>query len=196
MSIEIENEKEWLHRIAQGDSAAFTFIFDRYQHKVFTFCYHILQSEVLAEEVVQEVMLKLWLQGYKAREIMHLDSWLKRVSRNRAIDLLRQQKSDQQRLDVLGTESKEEYLNFTEEHFLLQDARRLLEKGIQALPEQQRKVYEMIEKEDCTAEDVSKSLGLHVSTVHTHLKLARKFLRKFLSNYIELSIILILLKLF
>lgn len=45
---------------AVGDTDAFARIFEHYQPRIFTFCLPILHSEMLAEEVGQEVMLKLW----------------------------------------------------------------------------------------------------------------------------------------
>jgi RNA polymerase sigma-70 factor (ECF subfamily) len=192
---EVNDEKILLQRIALGDSEAFSVIFNRYKNKVLSFCTHILQSNILAEEVLQEVMLKLWLLGYKIEDIDHLDGWLRRVARNRSIDLLRQQKNAQ--LHYLENKNNIDHLsNFTEETVLLRDARRLVEEGIAALPAQQKKVYEMIEKEAHTVEEVSELLGLQVSTVNTHLKLARKSLRNFLSKHIDLIVLLIFFKLF
>ncbi|HMR17992.1 MAG TPA: hypothetical protein PKA53_01720 [Sphingobacterium sp.] len=59
MVVDVDNERMLLNPIAQGNTEAFSVIFNRYQDKIFTFCAHILQSDMLAEEVVQEVIVKL-----------------------------------------------------------------------------------------------------------------------------------------
>ncbi|HET9486740.1 MAG TPA: sigma factor, partial [Chryseosolibacter sp.] len=56
------DEKEDLELLAEGDEYAFARIFDRYRGRVFGVALKFLKSHVLAEEVVQEVFLKVWIR--------------------------------------------------------------------------------------------------------------------------------------
>lgn len=196
MSIKEASNEKLLQKIAYGDELAFTTLYYRHRRKIFTFCYYILQSEQRAEEVVQDVMLKLWVMGEKACEIKNFDSWLRQVSKNRAIDLLRKQEVDNVHTENIRRINSEDSLNYTEEEVLMRDARRLLDEGIANLPEQQRKVYICIEKEGLDVHEVAKLLNIQVSTTHSHLKLARKALKIHLSKYFDLIIVGLILKFF
>ena len=56
---------------------------------------------------------------------------------------------------------------------------------MQMLPSQQKQVYTMIERHEETVDDVAKELGLARGTVKKHLELARKTVRRFISNELE-----------
>src|SRR5690606_42055961 len=86
-----EEEFVFLQKIARGDSEAFARVFHYYHPIIYTFSLPILKSEALAEEVAQEVMVKLWRMGEDVAEIKTLDTFLKVAARNKAIDILRRQ---------------------------------------------------------------------------------------------------------
>ena len=54
----LPNEKELFVRMAEGDQAAFTKIFDHYEPRIYPFVLKITRSELSAEEIVQELFIK------------------------------------------------------------------------------------------------------------------------------------------
>ncbi len=188
-----EEEFLLLQKIAGGDTEAFARIFHHYHPIIYTFSLPILKSETLAEEVVQEVMLKLWRMGERAVGIKALDAFLKVAARNKAIDVLRRQhvrtKKNAEQAAQQGDSG-----NFTEEKVLLQEALSLLAQAVERLPSQQRLVYNLSVNEGVKIEQIADQLKLKPQTVKTHLKLARKNLRIYMSKYADMSIVLILFK--
>lgn len=189
------DEKHLLARTSQRDESAFKIIYDAYQSQVLTFAFKYLKSRQLAEEVTQEVFLKIWNLGAKLNDINDLENFLLTVTRNRAFDALRQLKREVRYIEVIG-ESDDAGENSTEEAILLNDTRQLLERGIDLLPPQQKQVYRLCHQQGLKYEEAAKELGISPQTVHRHMKLALKSLRSFMAKHTDLSILLIILKIF
>lgn len=189
------DDQELLKRVAKGDERAFEIIYYHYSRKIYFFSLRTLQSPILAEEVVQEVMLKLWRMGALLNDINHLERYLKTASRNASLNLLRRQEIERRANDLVGI-SWDEANNETEELLLLNDTRRLLEEAIALLPPQQQEVYRLCHQQGLKYEEVAQKLHLAPTTVATHMKLALRFLRSYLQKHTDVTIMAILFKLF
>ncbi|WP_316816542.1 RNA polymerase sigma-70 factor [Pedobacter nyackensis] len=188
-------EKDLLTKVSVGDQNAFKMICDYYYHKIFTFSVRILHSDLLAEEVVQETMLKLWLLGGDLTKISNLDGYLKKIARNKSIDLLRQKELKYKIDNELGKEWDEGH-NETEEQILLNDTRKILEDGIALLPEQQKLVYQLCHQEGLKYGEVAEQMNLSPLTVQSYMKLALRFLRNYVSKHTDILVLLIIFRLF
>ncbi len=188
-------DHELLERVARGDERAFDLIYHAYSKKVYLFALKTLQSETLAEEVVQEVMLKVWKMGEELLKINSLEAYLRTVSRNISLNVLRRQEVES-RADQLMAVNWTESHNDTEEQVLLNDTRKILNDAINLLPEQQREVYKLCRQQGLKYDEVAQQLNLAPSTVATHMKLALRFLRVYLQKNTDLAVLLIIFKLF
>jgi RNA polymerase sigma-70 factor (family 1) len=189
------DEKNLLARISRRDESAFKIIYDAYQSQVLTFANKYLKSRRLAEEVTQEVFLKLWNFGDKLNAINDLENYILTVTRNRAFDTLRQLKREVRYVQSMEDDD-DAGENITEETILLNDTRQLLERGIDLLPPQQKQVYKLCHQQGLKYEEAAAELGISPQTVHRHMKLALKSLRLFMAKNTDLSILLIILKIF
>lgn len=188
------DERELLHKIADGDALAFKQVYLAYNDKIFKFAFRLLGSREPAREVVQETMLRLWQLGYKLKEIDSLEAYLKTIAKRRAIDLLRQQVQAEKAERQLGIAYQDGHRE-TEENILLRESRRILEEGIQLLPKQQRLVYRLCQQQGLKYEEAAAQLNLSHGTVQTHMKLALKFLREYVLKHSEVAAILVILRL-
>ncbi|SMD17030.1 RNA polymerase sigma factor [Pedobacter nyackensis] len=183
-----------LAKVADGDHQAFRNIYQKYYNKVYTFSIRILHSQLLAEEVVQESMLKLWLMGPGVININNLDSYLKRIARNCAIDLLKRKELELKTDGKLGNTWEESH-NETEEQILLNDVRKILNDGVSLLPQQQKLVYQLCHLEGLKYEEAANRLNLSVLTVQSYMKLALRFLRNYIKAHTDITVLLIIFKL-
>lgn len=188
------NEASLLVRIAAKDQLAFRLIYDRYRKRIYTFLLRFLKSTVLAEEIVQETFLKIWLMGPELQKINHLEPYLLTLSRNKALDLLRRIEREVKN-DRIRTQNWSEGHNDTEEAILLQDTNALLQQGIDKLPPQQKKVYQLCQQQGLKYEEAAVALNLSPLTVKTHMQQALRFLRKYMNDHTDLAMILVILKL-
>ena len=183
-----------LAKVADGDHQAFRDIYQKYHNKVYTFSIRILHSQLLAEEVVQESMLKLWQMGPGVININNLDSYLKRIARNCAIDLLKRKELELKTDGKLGNTWEESH-NDTEEQILLNDIRKILNDGVSLLPQQQKLVYQLCHLEGLKYEEAANRLNLSVLTVQSYMKLALRFLRNYIKAHTDITVLLIIFKL-
>ena len=186
-------ERELLTKIAVRDESAFRTIYDLYHKKIYTFSLRLLKSKQMAEEVVQESFLKIWLMGDSIEKISNIEAYLVTLARNRSLDALRAQ----QRIitaDLANSNRWTEEHNETEESIFLKDTKELLQTGINLLPPQQKLVYQLCHQEGLKYEEVAEKLNLSPLTVKTHMQHALRFLRTYVVKNGDLAIAFLLLK--
>lgn len=181
--------------IAQGDDYAFTLLYNKFYPLVFGFARHLLKSDELAIDIVQESMLHIWQLGPKLESVNNLESYLKTFTKRRVIDILRHRAVEQKADKFLGTQWNEGH-NDTEESILLNESRKILQDGLLVLPPQQRLVYELCHQDGLKYEEAAQRMGISAGTVKTHLKLAMRSLREHVKKHTDVVAILILLKIF
>ena len=185
------DEKDLLSKIALKDEVAFRIIFDRYQRRIYTFSLKLLKSNDLAEEIVQESFLKLWLVGESLNKISNLEGYLVMIARNRIIDQIRLNEQ-QTRLITKHEQRWAEEHNETEEQILLRDARSLIDQTLQSLPRQQRQVYQLCHLEGLKYEEAAERLHISPLTVKSHMQQALRTLRERLGPHTDLAVIVII----
>lgn len=191
----LPEESELLFRVAQGNEDAFKILYDHYRILVYSRALYLLKSDLLAEEVLQEVMLKLWQTAGRLTEDSNMAAYLTTLTRNRSFQLLRRKVLEAKTDTELGRGWTEQD-NGTEEEILLADTRKLLSDGIALLPPQQKMVYELCHIDGLKYEEAAQKMNLSVETIRSYMKLALRFLRAYLKTHTDLTVILILFKLF
>ena len=189
----LHNERELLAEIAEGNEHAFKIIYNSYRKLVYSSALRLLKADYLAEEVLQEVFLKIWTLKEKLLQIRHLESYLTTLTRNRSLNVLRRIALENSTEKELAIDWAEEH-NETEERILLDDFHRILNAGIAELPAKQRQVYQLCYQEGYKYEQVADQLNISPLTVKTHMQHALKFLRVYVRTHSDLAVMLIILK--
>lgn len=185
-------EHIWVVRLKQGSRSAFNALYELYAPRLFLFCYKYCKSREDAEEIVQDVFVKLWQNKKAITNNETLKYWLYKVARNKLINLYRLRINspvfeeyvaicNQQRLAESRTEERLEYDDFCK---LLKDAE-------QHLSVTQQKVFNLSRFEQLSIDEISEKLSLSTQTVKNQLTLALQVLRKHLQEYCCLLIFFI-----
>ncbi len=91
MSVQkVMDESSLLNAVAAGDEKAFSEIFHLYRNKVYTIAYRLTVSVPVAEEILLDVFLQVWMKREELTAVVHFRAWLFTITRNRAISMLRQ----------------------------------------------------------------------------------------------------------
>jgi RNA polymerase sigma-70 factor (family 1) len=188
------SEGELLAKIAEGNQRAFKVIYETYYRKIFIYAVRYVKSDLDAEEIIQEIFLKLWLRDSAALPINNLDGYFQTLVRNRSLDMLRR-KVLEDHADLDNVVNWQEAHNDTEELIILKDTKKILDEGITLLTPQQRQVYKLCHQDGLKYEEAAKELNLSISTVHSHMKLALKFLRGYLQQHTDIAALIVILKL-
>ena len=148
--------------------------------KLYRYALRILGNQMAAEDVVQEVFIKVWKKREEVKEIENKEAWAMTVTRNLALDKLRKKKYRHEPV---------------EEHYALKDAgmdpaERVqsndimirIKKAINALPDDQRQVVHLRDVEGYKYKEIADITGLTIEKVKVYLHRARIVLRKQLAN--------------
>ena len=169
------NEKELLVLIQKGNEAAFTRFFHHHRDRVYSVAVKIAGSSLLAEEIVQDVFLVIWLKRSDLDKIENLTAYLYTVVQNAVYKSLKRIARQQKNLlhsvgdSILSDTGPETWL-------IEKEYRTVLQKGIDELPNQQREVYKLIREKGLKRKEVADLLHLQPDTVKFHLSKAVKSL--------------------
>lgn len=149
-----------------------------HQGRVYSIALNFFHNSALAEEVAQEVFLKLY-ENHRAVETgSHCVAWLRRSTVHRCIDTLRRASFQQ---EVQVDELPEIPVDVAETDPLLQKGLRRL---IASLPEKPRSVLVLRFGEDMDAEEIGKMLQMPVRTVWSHLQRGIAMIREKAARYV------------
>lgn len=187
------------HKIIQGlkqdDPSIMKWLFDLYYTSLCSYAKRYTNSLVAAEEVVSDVMFKIWQNRSSGYHPDTLREYLFTVTRNTALNYLKQQQTRYSLLENWSEQLRHELINETPLDKLLEkEIQRRFEEMIQALPEQSRKVFLLSREENLSYEEIALKLGISVNTVKYHMKTALQKLRAGLKDLLFLIIFLHLLK--
>lgn len=190
-----KEEHELLTQIASGNERAFDVLYHRYSKKVYAFALRILRSEVLAEEVTQETLLKLWLLGDGTANISNLSAYMRTAARNASLNLLRRQELERRAELLLSVEQQEAHHD-TEERVLLNEVKDILEDAVKLLPPQQQEAFRLCHLQGMSYKEAAVVMELAPQTVAVHIKLALRFVRAYMRKATDILALLVLFRLF
>lgn len=190
--ISLNNESKLLALIAEGNESAFETLFLAYHNQLGSFVYHLTTSRVIAEEIVQEVFIEIWVKRHQLTHIGSFKNYVFILTKNRALNALRKIANEKLKHDVWGQHAVV-YEDAVGMENVMNDYNSMLDEAITKLPPQQQKVFRMSKIECLKQEEIAKILNLSPETVKKHMKLALRFLRSYLSTNIDVPIVLILL---
>lgn len=148
---------------------AFERLVPAYRRRVFGLAYSILRDRTAAEDLAQEVFVKLWrtLPRYDGRA--KLSTWIYAITRNAAVSALRSRRRSLSLSDPAVLEQVERLPADagTAEHEIT------LRRHVEALPENQRQAVTLYYLDERSVEEVAEMMGAPVNTVKTHLHRAR-----------------------
>lgn len=181
------NESDLIRLLAQGNEQAFRKMFDGYSNKLFNYAFRITDNEELAEEIIMDTFLKIWINRADLTSINRFDSYLYTIVRNRAFNAIKRRAHEAVILKDLSL-SKSEYEDCTEETVIYNDYRHLLHQAVNQLPPQQRLVYTLSREEGLKYDEIALQTNLSKNTVKAHLKKAVSTLRIVFTNYMVFTI--------
>lgn len=171
----MNNEKECLKRISENDKEAFSTLFRYYYPKTVTFISGIIKDLKIAEDLSQDIFLKVWLTRDVLAEIENFGSWLYVLSRNAALMHLCKRKPSTTigDFEMLVDQFIEEQCSV---NFEKDEIRRIVDN----MPPRRREIFICSRKYGMSNAEIAKSLGVSKKTVENHLNLALNQIRKVL----------------
>jgi RNA polymerase sigma-70 factor (ECF subfamily) len=171
------NERALFLSISEGDEGAFTTCYSEYGRMMMPFLTRLVGSRDSAEEIVQEVFLKVWLHRDRLAEVENPKGWLFRVAANAGRNWLKKKMIIESHLLAHRQQSELPH-QFIPERLDLKTVTMLVNQTIQSFPPQRRKIYQMSREEGLKPAEIAARLDLSVSTVKNTLLSALKAIRE------------------
>lgn len=156
----------------------FILLFDTYKHRVHGYIQHITGDFHVAEELTQEVFIRLWKKRDKFPAIENKDKYIFRMAHNASMDWFQKMALDarlaaevKRRLKVVD--------NNVDDHVKLKEAQALLEKALDTLSPKRREVFELSRKKGLKLQEIADQMGISFHTANHHLVAALQQIRSY-----------------
>jgi RNA polymerase sigma-70 factor, ECF subfamily len=182
-------DEQLVSRIAGGDASALEQLYDRYVRQCFGLAMRLLGGDApLAEEVVQEVFLKVWSRPTSySPEKGHFISWLLSLVHHRCIDELRRRSRTEVALEAPETgsvlDTAPDPAPNPGERVVLEEQRRSVRQALAAIPPEQRQLLELAYYRGLSQSEIAARVGQPLGTVKTRMRSGLRHLRSLLEEY-------------
>ena len=178
------SETEIIERIKAGDTKIFEALFREYYYSLCRFTAGLIKSSSVAEDLVQDIFVKVWENRTKLSISGSLKTYLYRASRNQALNYLKHLKIVNNWIEVSG----KDILKISpdpEKEFLKKELFSSVNNAIKKLPERCRIIFILQRKEGLTYKEISEVLNISINTVETQMGRALKKMRKIMFPYLS-----------
>jgi RNA polymerase sigma-70 factor (family 1) len=174
-------EKELLNLISQDDVVAFKGIYDFFWHKMYLTALKKTQSAEVAEELVQEILSKLW-ERRQIVVIENLETYLFTALKYAVISHVRTTIKARYNEDI--TNHTDTFKIYAEENpHNTWDLQTALDNALKALPDKTRLIFEMSRYEEIPHREIANQLDISEKAVEYHITQALKLLRVQLKDF-------------
>lgn len=184
------NQSELIKRIKEGDITSFHKIVEMYKKKVYYIAYDICDDHHEAEDISQEVFIKVFRFINTFRSDARFSTWIFQITVNTAIDTIRRYKKKQffmetAQMDSMPPDSSATGASVTcpESQTLRHLLRQRLMQALPGLSRMERTVFVMRYFNEFKPIEIADMLGISINSIKTMLLRAKKKLRKKLAPY-------------
>jgi RNA polymerase sigma-70 factor (ECF subfamily) len=163
----------------QTQELGFKLLLNKYQQKIYWHIRRIVIEHEDADDVVQDVFIKVWKNLASFRQDSQLYTWLYRIATNESITFLNKKKTKFNSSFEELSEKLSESLN-DDNYFTGDQIQKKLQKALLILPEKQRLVFNMRYYDDLKFQEISDILGTSVGALKASYHLAVKKIEQFL----------------
>ncbi len=175
------DEIELIEQLISGCEQSFEKIYIHYSKRLYGNLFKLVKSDKDAQEILQEVFMKLWKTRQNLNTEKSFQSYLFKIAENKVYDFFRQAARDKKRATHLIAVATTGYVHI-EEMILHKENATLLEKAIGSLPPQRQQIFRLCKLEDKSYKEVGELLGISVSTISDHIVKATKAIKAYFIN--------------
>jgi len=181
------DDKELIRKVAQKDLRAFQKLYERHHSLVFNTCCRLLGDIQQAEDISQEVFLRIYRSASSFRQTSKVSTWIYRIAVNLSLNIIRRNKKFRW-WKSLGSFLEEEqgkgkllfvsYPDEPEKAWQKREAEAVLKRAVDSLPEKQRVAFVLHKYEALSSQEISEILGISSNAVEVRIHRAKRNLQK------------------
>jgi RNA polymerase sigma-70 factor (ECF subfamily) len=183
-------DQYYINATIAGDVQAFAALVDRYKHMVYTLAMKIVKHTEEAEEISQDVFLKVFQVLNTFKGDSKFSTWLYKIAYYRSLDYIKKQK---RQLNTSSIDSEIEFhlpsIEGVLDQFEVQERKQAIKRAIDKLPEADAVVITLHYFEELSLKEIAEVMNMEANTVKVRLFRSRKRLAVILKNEIEPEIL-------
>lgn len=175
-----QSDRELVERVASGDRAAVRLLFMRHHARIYRFVVRQTGSDMMADDIANEVFLELWRQAPAFEGRSEVSTWLLGIARFKALSALRKRKEEW--IDDDDAAAVPDTADTPEVAVMKEDKAAALRRMVNALSEEHRTVIDLAYYHAKSVVEIGEILSIPVATVKTRMFYARKKLGEALQS--------------
>ncbi len=182
----MQDEKDIIEKLQQGDEPAFKHVFDSYKDRIFNTILYLVQSNTEAEDLTQEVFVDVFLSIENFNAQSKLYTWIYRIAVNKALNYIRFKKAKKRfgtLLSIFHLSPADEIPDFIHPGILLENKElsESLHQAIDKLPDKQKTAFILRQLEDLSYAEIAEVMQTTIPSVESLLFRAKQNLQKYLT---------------
>ncbi|MCX6218541.1 RNA polymerase sigma-70 factor [Spirosoma sp.] len=170
------NESLLLAQLSAGDEKAFGKLYAFYHPSICRFIIRYIESADVANDICQEVFIKIWEDRHKLLDIKSFSAYLFAVTRNHTFNFLRRA-AVENRIKTYVSSNYCLSKNDTEESLQLKEYQQFLQTTLDTLPPQSRTVFRLCRQQEKSYEEAAQILGISSNAIKKHMVKSMKVIR-------------------
>ena len=181
-----QNIKKLLKKISfEEDERSFKHLFDLFAGRLYQFSFSFVKSKSVAEEVVSDVFLKVWINRTELVNIQNIKAYLFKSTYNTSLNYLDEMK----RKNAVSLDDLEVDLGVDlicpETELINKELKSIIEQSIEDLPPRCKMIYKLAKVEQMKYKDIGELLDISVKTINHQLSIALKKIGETIKSYLN-----------
>lgn len=172
------SEADWILALKEGNLWAFNELFERYGKRLYRFAMGYLKSSENAEEIVQDVFLKIWKNREKLSDQKSFESYLFTIAKNAILNTIRKSKYEKAYLNYLKIHAGEDVLLDDELNF--NELEKAYKEGIEKLSPRRKEIFIMSRELSLSNAEIAEKMNISIKTVENQMTSAFSDIRRYL----------------
>lgn len=174
-------DKDLVAKLKSNSSSAFQALFEKYSQRIYRFSIGYLKNNQEAEEIVQDVFLRVWKTREKLVAEQSFESYLFTIAKNSILNTIRKANYEKAYLEYSSLQPNKNSL--LEEELDFKELDRIYRQAIEKLPARRKEVYRLSRDKGLSNREIANELGISVKTVENQMTAALSGIKKELLSY-------------
>ena len=166
-------------RLKKDDKEAFNLLFYMYADKLFKFSLTFFNDEAEAEEIVQEVFLKIWIKRHAIKDPFSFNAYIYTIAKNMIFNNLKKNVY-KRKYESYQYNTKQRHENSTENEVIYEETKQRIEVALNKLPKKRKEIFLMSRRDGLKNREIAEKLDISIKTVESHMSLTLKYMRDIL----------------